>query len=160
MNIVGVIGLGLMGSALAERLLTHGWGVVGFDVRDECRQRLRDLGGDPVESAESVFGLAPIVILSLPNSDAVEETCVWAFRTRSAENPPMQTWGTDRLRIIDTTTGDPERTTELGRRLWESGIDYLDATLTGSSQQARAGEVVVTAGGRPSVFQKSEELFR
>ena len=63
--------------------------------------------------AESVFGLAPIVILSLPNSDAVEKTCVWAFRTRSAENPPMQTWGTNRLRIIDTTTGDPERTTEI-----------------------------------------------
>ena len=116
MSNVGVIGLGLMGSALAERLLSHGWPVVGFDVRDECRQRLQQVGGEPVESTESVFALAPVVLLSLPNSDAVEETCSAALRTRAAENPQMQTWGTDRLRIIDTTTGDPERTTELGRQ--------------------------------------------
>lgn len=160
MSTVGVIGLGLMGSALAEQFLASGRRVIGFDLRDECCQQLRDLGGEPVESAGAVFGLASVVVLSLPNSDAVEETCIAALHTGSIEDPAMQTWRTNRLRIIDTTTGDPERTTELGRRLWEAGIDYLDATLTGSSQQARAGEVVITAGGPIEPFHQSEELFR
>ena len=157
---VGVIGLGLMGSALSQRFIEAERNVIGFDPREECRQQLRDIGGEPVDSADAVFQAANVVVLSLPNSDIVVEVCAVARRLRAAENSTMQTTRTDRLRIIDTTTGDPVRTTELGQSLWEVGIDYLDATLTGSSQQARAGELVVTAGGRPESFQQSEPLFR
>ena len=160
MQTVGVIGLGLMGSVLSERFLAAGLRVIGFDLREECRQHLWHQGGEAMTSIEAVFQSAPIVVLSLPNSDVVAEVCRVARLCRAAENPPMQLWGTDRLRIIDTTTGDPDQTAELGRRLWEAGIDYLDATLTGSSQQARAGELVVTAGGPIDVYQQSEDLFR
>ena len=157
---VGVIGLGLMGGALSERIIAAGRRVIGFDPREECRQHLHELGGEPVDSADAVLQAANVVVLSLPNSDIVADVCAVARRLRAVDNATMQTNRTDRLRIIDTTTGDPVRTTELGRSLWDAGIDYLDATLTGSSQQARAGEVVVTAGGRPESFQQSEELFR
>ncbi len=132
MSTVGVIGLGLMGSALAERFLAGGRHVIGFDLRDECHQRLRDLGGESVESADAVFEVAPVVVLSLPNSDTVEKICIAALHTRSIEIPAKQIERTDRLRIIDTTTGDPERTTSLRLRLSEAGIDYLDATFSGN----------------------------
>ena len=56
---VGVIGLGLMGGALAERFLAGGLRVVGFDLREECRQRLAELGGEPVASAREVFAATP-----------------------------------------------------------------------------------------------------
>lgn len=160
MNTVGVIGLGLVGSALAERFLAGGKTVVGFDPREEARNLLLRLGGEPVESARDVFVRSSVVVFSLPNSDVVEEVCLDALRTRSAEVFSLQTSGTCRLRIIDTTTGEPQRTTAVGRRLFEAGIDYLDATITGSSQQVRDGEVIITAGGPIEPFQQSEELFR
>lgn len=152
-NTIGVIGLGLMGSALAERFLTAGMRVVGFDPREECRRQFVELGGESASSAKVVFDSVQVVVLSLPNSDVVEEVC-----DRDAQL--FQNSSLRKLRIIDTTTGDPDRTAELGQRLFEVGVEYLDATLTGSSQQARDGEVIVTAGGPVQVFRESETLFR
>jgi 3-hydroxyisobutyrate dehydrogenase-like beta-hydroxyacid dehydrogenase len=62
-------------------------------------------------------------------------------------------------RVIDTTTGDPDRTAALGRDLASHGVEYLDATLIGSSRVARAGELVVTAGGEAETFRQCEPLF-
>lgn len=148
MSEIGVIGLGLMGGALAERFRGAGRRVVGFDPRDECRQRLADVGGEPVGSPRAVFEVARTVVLSLPNSGAVREVVA-------------EVGGAVRgATIVDTTTGEPGATEATGRELAGAGCDYLDATLTGSSAQARAGEVVVTAGGPAEAFARAEPLFR
>jgi 3-hydroxyisobutyrate dehydrogenase-like beta-hydroxyacid dehydrogenase len=145
---VGMIGLGLMGSALAERLLAGGRPVVGYDVRDSARDQLGASGGEPRVSVGEVFASARVVILSLPDSDVVRAVTDEARASvRGA-------------RIIDTTTGDPEATAALGQRLSDRGAQYLDATLTGSSDVARSGELVITAGGPIEAFRQSEPLFR
>jgi 3-hydroxyisobutyrate dehydrogenase-like beta-hydroxyacid dehydrogenase len=95
-----------------------------------------------------VFTRARVVILSLPNSDIVADVVQDAGKSLSGAT------------IIDTTTGEPEASAGIGRRLAEGGTAYLDATLTGSSAEARAGAVIVTAGGLPEVFAASETLFR
>jgi 3-hydroxyisobutyrate dehydrogenase-like beta-hydroxyacid dehydrogenase len=145
---VGLIGLGLMGSALAERFRAGGLRVIGYDLHGECRQRLVDLGGEPVRSARVVFAGTRTVVLSLPNSDVVREVI--------ADVGELVHGAT----VIDTTTGEPGATEAMGKQLAEVGCDYLDATLTGSSAQARAGEVVVTAGGQAEVFARAELLIR
>jgi 3-hydroxyisobutyrate dehydrogenase-like beta-hydroxyacid dehydrogenase len=61
---------------------------------------------------------------------------------------------------VDTTTGDPERTAELGERLKAGEVDYVDATIAGSSRQVRDGTVVVMAGGEADVVRRCEPLFR
>ena len=71
MQTVGLIGLGLMGGALAGRFLGGGLRVVGYDVRDDARRRLADLGGEAAASAREVCAAARVVVLSLPDSDAV-----------------------------------------------------------------------------------------
>ena len=147
MSAVGVIGLGLMGGALAERFRKARLRVVGFDPRDECRQKLAEIGGEPVGSVRAVFGATRTVVMSLPSSDAT-----WAVIADAGELVRGAT-------IIDTTTGDPDATEEAGRHLAELGCEYLDATITGSSERARAGGVVVTAGGPPEVYAKAEPLF-
>ena len=121
MDAVGVIGLGLMGSALAERFRAAGRRVVGFDLRGEARQRLIELGGEPVRSAGVVFAGARTVVLSLPNSDAVRAVLAEAGEAARGAT------------VIDTTTGEPGATEAIGEQLAEVGCDYLDATLTGSS---------------------------
>lgn len=148
MEAIGIVGLGLMGGSLAERFRAAGLRVVGFDPRDECRRRLAELGGEPVESTRAVFAAARMVVFSLPNSDVVREAVAAAGDSLVGAT------------VIDTTTGEPDATEATGKHLAELGCDYLDATLTGSSAQARAGEVVVTAGGPAEVFARAEPLFR
>ncbi|MBA4062467.1 MAG: NAD(P)-dependent oxidoreductase [Isosphaera sp.] len=148
MEPVGVVGLGLMGGALAGRFRAGRRRVVGFDPRPECRQRLADLGGEAAGSVAGVFAAARTVVLSLPNS-----TVVAAVLDEVGEAVAGAT-------VVDTTTGDPDETAETGKRLADRGADYLDATLTGSSAVAAAGEVVVTAGGPAAVFARAEPLFR
>lgn len=148
MEAIGVIGLGLMGSALAERLRRGGRLVVGFDVRAECRDGLRSIGGEPVRSVREVFERARTILLSLPASDVVAEVIREAQELVSGAT------------IIDTTTGEPEATAALGERLERLGASYLDATLTGSSALARTGELIVTAGGPEADFARVEPLFR
>lgn len=147
MPTVGIIGLGLMGSALAERLRAAGYDVVGYDLNETCRQVLREMGGQPVTSAREVFEACSRIIFSLPNTDVVAsviEQC-WDLL-------PGKT-------IIDTTTGEPDATAKLGERLDQHGTHYLDATLTGSSQVARAGELVITVGGPNELFHECGDLF-
>src|SRR5438067_4314359 len=113
-----------MGGELAGRFLAGGLRVVGYDVRDECRQRLAERGGEAVGSVREVFAAARVVVLSLPNSDVAGEVVAEASDLLPG------------ARIIDTTTGDPDATAALGERLAAAGTGYLDATLTGSSQVA------------------------
>jgi 3-hydroxyisobutyrate dehydrogenase-like beta-hydroxyacid dehydrogenase len=142
---VGVVGLGLMGGALADRLRAA-YRVVGYDLRPECRDKLA-----PAEVAPSVcavFGAARVVVLSLPDSAAVAAVL--------ADAADLVAGAT----VIDTTTGDPDASAAAGERLAAAGAEYLDATLTGSSREAAAGELVVTAGGHVEAFRACEDLFR
>jgi 3-hydroxyisobutyrate dehydrogenase-like beta-hydroxyacid dehydrogenase len=61
--------------------------------------------------------------------------------------------------IIDTTTGDPVTSAQLAESLQSSDIGYLDATVAGSSEQARHGDIVIMAGGKPEIIEKSRWLL-
>jgi 3-hydroxyisobutyrate dehydrogenase-like beta-hydroxyacid dehydrogenase len=140
-----------MGSALAERFLRAGLSVVGYDLSEDRRAALGAIGGEAAPGAAAAVRRADAaLVLSLPTTDVVESVI--------AEIEPTLTPG---LLVLDTTTGDPDRTAALGRRLAETrGVDYLDATVAGSSAQTRAGEVVVTAGGTAPGFARAELLLR
>jgi 3-hydroxyisobutyrate dehydrogenase-like beta-hydroxyacid dehydrogenase len=145
---IGLIGLGLMGSALAARFRAAGLEVVGFDLQKDALQRLSGMGGEAATSVRAVFARARVVLLSLPNSDAVVDVINSAGESMRGAT------------IIDTTTGDPSASERIGNELAMSGISYLDSTLTGSSAEAQAGQVIVTAGGRPDAFAAAEPIFR
>ncbi|MFO0845040.1 MAG: NAD(P)-dependent oxidoreductase [Gemmataceae bacterium] len=133
---VGLIGVGLLGAALAERLIGCGFAVVGHDAREERRAALRGLGGEAAGAVE-VGRRCRRVVLCLPDSDAVESV----LRDLDAELRPGQV-------VLDTTTGDPARMALFGARLAEKSVTYIDACVLGSSEQARAGDAVIMAGGQ------------
>ena len=62
--------------------------------------------------------------------------------------------------IIDSTTGEPEAMAAFGEKLREAIVDYLDATVLGSSRVVRSGTAVVMAGGRRTVFDAASPLFK
>ncbi|MFA6545540.1 MAG: NAD(P)-dependent oxidoreductase [Limisphaerales bacterium] len=145
---IGLIGLGLVGGALAGRLQRARFRVVGFDVDAAQRWALGKLGGHPAGSAAEVFAACDRVLLSLPNSNVVESVLRGAA--------PQVRRG---LRIIDTTTGDPDATARLGAGLARRGVRYLDATIVGSSAQVRAGDVLMLVGGRRADFVAARDVF-
>src|SRR5262245_54719616 len=68
---VGVIGLGIMGSAMAANLVRAGYRVVGYDVLPEAARRLKREGGAPVNDARGVADAATTIITSLPSANAL-----------------------------------------------------------------------------------------
>ena len=61
--------------------------------------------------------------------------------------------------LIDTTTGEPEQTVRLGTRLAARGVRYLDAPISGSSEQTRRGEATAIVGGPQEAFAACRDLF-
>lgn len=133
---IALIGLGLLGSALATRLLQGGFSLFGFDPSTEAVEQFRELGGTPAESAAAAAKQARTVILSLPNSSIVETVIAEIL-----DLAPGQRW------IVDTTTGTPEISATLAERLGKLGMHYLDLTIAGSSRELLAGQVVGMIGG-------------
>ena len=142
-----MVGLGLLGGALAERFLAVGLRVVGHDVDPNRLDALRSLGGMPAESAGEV-ARAGRIVFSLPNSRVVSEVLT-ALRPHLAK-------GTI---VVDTTTGDPEEMESFGQTLAECGVAYLDATVGGSSAQVREKDAIVMVGGATQAVSTCGDLF-
>src|SRR5262245_20405287 len=121
---VGLIGLGLMGSALADRLLGAGRRVIGWDIDTGRCAALRERGGDVAGGAQQVFAGCSRVLLSLPSHREAGEV-VRAAGATLGRGPALSL--SKGLTIIDTTTGDPASTEELARALEAQGVIYLDA---------------------------------
>ena len=145
---MGLIGLGLVGSALAERLLGAGKRVVGWDLDPERVAALRQSGGEGAEAGQDVFSGCRRVLLSLPSHREVAAV----VQSAGASLRPGIT-------IIDTTTGDPASTEQLALGLGDRGTTYLDATISGSSAQVRTGSVTLMVGGDPEAFAASADIF-
>lgn len=133
---VGLVGLGLMGSAMGPNLIEAGYDVVGYDTDADRRAEHAARGGSVADSLMAVAE-AGTVILSLPNSDIGRQVC---FAEGGLANARP-------LLVIDTTTARPSDTLEIGARLAELGIGFVDATMSGNAAQAATRDVVSMVGG-------------
>ncbi len=139
-GIIGLIGLGLLGQAIAECLTGAGYSVYGYDIRPEC--------GGAAASAADVARHAETILLSLPDSEV--STAV----VREME-PYLAVGAT----IIDPTTGDADQIQALAARLAQAGVRYLDATVGGSSKLVREQAAIVMVGGDEAAFEQSRGLL-
>jgi 3-hydroxyisobutyrate dehydrogenase-like beta-hydroxyacid dehydrogenase len=140
---VGIIGIGLLGSAIADRLLAAGCSLCGFDPAPEAQHAFTENGGCSVLKIGDIAAVADPIVLCLPNSDVVEQVL--------ADMIPNLKPGTT---LIDTTTGEPDRTSELAARLAGAEVNLLDASVLGSSDVTRAGNAVFMVGSAAEPFQR------
>jgi 3-hydroxyisobutyrate dehydrogenase-like beta-hydroxyacid dehydrogenase len=145
---VGIIGIGLLGTALAGRLAKAGFLLRGFDPDSEARARLETLGGVPLSSSEEVARSCARIVLSLPGPAQVRET----VETIESSLEPGSI-------LIDTTTGDQSDVEMHAARLAGRGIAYLDCEIGGSSKQTAAGEAIVICGGDSRAFEKCRDIL-
>lgn len=146
---VGLIGIGLMGTVLAQRLLAAGYAVHGWDLDLSRREQLRRLGGTVPESPVEIARAGGRLLLSLPHHGIVATV----LDELESELPPGSL-------VIDTSTGDPAAAEGHAARLRTRGVAYLDATISGSSQVLQTGEAVFLVGGPATDFERCADLWR
>lgn len=144
---VGVIGLGIMGGAMAEALLAAGHRVCGYDLAAAARQRLRRAGGEPLATSAAVACRADVVITSLASVAALEDVVDGiAQARRSARSSP--------LTVIETSTLPLEDKARAMRRLRRAGIAMLDCPISGTAVRMKEGAWTIFASGSPSAFRR------
>jgi 3-hydroxyisobutyrate dehydrogenase-like beta-hydroxyacid dehydrogenase len=145
---VGIIGVGLLGTALAERLGRSGFKLCGFDPDAPARARLEKLGGFSLSDHAQVAQSCRRILLSLPGPLQVRET---VDALENLLHPGSI--------VIDTTTGHPADVEMHEARLKRRGIAYLDCEIGGSSTQVGAGEVIVICGGDSKAFEDCRDIL-
>jgi 3-hydroxyisobutyrate dehydrogenase-like beta-hydroxyacid dehydrogenase len=147
-EVIGVIGLGVMGSAMARNMIAAGHEVLGYDVDHARLSAFADIGGEPVHAAGEVCAIAGLVVFSLPTTHALA--------TVAAE---VAEAGAEGLICLETGTfplSDKEAAREL---LAGSGIDLLDTPLSGTGLQAADATLVVFASGSRESFERARPVF-
>lgn len=142
MRQIGLIGIGLLGSAIARRFADNGLEVLGFDPDKTKLENVQR----PMDSPQAVFDQCDTVLLSLPTSD-VSRTVIASNRTRAGQV------------IVDTTTGEPAQMQQVEQIVVEQGARYAEATVAGSSQQMERGEAVLFVGCDPDLYEELSSVL-
>ncbi len=155
MTTVGLIGLGIMGSAMSGHLLQRGVQVVGYDVSPHRTREFTAAGGtaaasaeDVAASVEDVAGRAGIVVTSLPSADSAVDVCT-----------ALAASGSGRLVVVETSTL-PHSTKQRCRELLAgAGAELLDCPLSGTGAQALDRDVVVYGSGDEPAFESARPVM-
>lgn len=142
---VGVIGLGLLGTALAERLLDAGFQVVVYNRTRSKADSLIQLGA---RWSDNPLAECDRVVISLYTTEIVE----LVLEDLESELRPGHL-------LLDTTTGEPSQTETLGTRMYDRGVEYLETPIAASSEQTRRGEAVAIVGGTNEAFRAGRDLL-
>ena len=141
---VGVVGVGIMGSAIAANLLKKGAAVVGYDVDARRMSEFAAAGGAPADSASEVADQAEIMLTSLPSAPALAATVAAALQKRRAG-----------LVIAELSTLPIAVKLDARDRLAAAGIALLDCPLSGTGAQAVTGDLAVYASGDRAAYERA-----
>ena len=139
---VGVIGLGIMGSAMSANLVKAGFAVQGYDVLSARRDDLKKAGGFPVSGVTAIE--ASVVITSLPSAEALH--------TVSGEMSA-------KCIVVETSTLPIEDKKKAFETLKSKGITLLDCPLSGTGAQARTKDLTVYGSGDQAAFEKTKPVL-
>jgi 3-hydroxyisobutyrate dehydrogenase len=149
---VGFVGLGNMGGRMTRRLVGAGIRVVGYDTRPG---QAASAGADPAGALGDVCDGTEVVLLSLPDSRAVEAV---VFGTRP-EADGLLDFARPGQVIIDLSTSAPSSTQRIAAALAERGVAYLDAGISGGAAAAAKGTLTIMVGGSADALESVRWVF-
>lgn len=145
---IGVIGLGIMGGAMARNLLKNGFKVVGFDVSPDAVKDFESHGGRGLTSVAAVVQAAPVLFTSLPTVSSFETVLQQLVEAKPA----------DRI-VVEVSTLPLSAKRRALESLEPLGCKVLDCPVSGTGAQAATQDLVVFASGdRPSFDRVSPAL--
>jgi 3-hydroxyisobutyrate dehydrogenase len=151
-NPVGLIGVGLLGQALAHRLLGAGLEVIGFDVDPAKNVRFAELGGRAAASIADVAKRCEPIVLAVFSTDQVEQVIEGELLPALGERSGKT--------VLCASTCDPDRVAALGERVAARGLRLLESPVSGASGQVSRGEGVGLIGGDPQTASEMEPILR
>jgi 2-hydroxy-3-oxopropionate reductase len=147
---VGVIGLGVMGAAIARRLLACGAQVVVHDVRAEAGAALAADGARAQGNPASLAAECDIVLLSLNTADVVESVVLGPDGLAAAGRA---------LLVVDMSSIDPAATRRLATAAAGRGLAWVDAPLSGGAPGAASGRLTLMVGGETGDVERARVVL-
>jgi 2-hydroxy-3-oxopropionate reductase len=151
-NKIAVIGAGIMGSAIAARLIECGQKVTVFDLDPAKVAALAAKGAAAASSVADAVAANDFIILSLNHADIVRAVVFGAGGVSdSADSSKL---------LIDMSSIDPKDTAEMAAKLKsETGMAWVDCPLSGGVPGALAGRLTIMAGGDPADFERARAVM-
>lgn len=147
---VGMLGLGIMGSAMSPNLLAAGFRVIGFDVSADRMAAFAAAGGTPAASPRAVAEAADIIISVLPSVKALDDVVAGADGILSA--------GRAGQILIEASTLPLEDKQRI-RAAAAPALMLLDCPLSGTGAQAVSKDLIVYASGDHAAIERCKAVF-
>lgn len=147
-QIVGIVGLGVMGGAFAQNLVAAGFRVIGYDIDPSRRRAAAKAGVEVATNAATVATAAPVIITSLPNPAALEATSTAILAARLPQKV-----------IIEASTFAIADKQAVERALKDAGHIALDCPVSGTGAQAKVKDIVIYASGDARTIAKLRPVF-
>jgi 3-hydroxyisobutyrate dehydrogenase-like beta-hydroxyacid dehydrogenase len=147
---IAFLGVGLMGSRQAKRLLDGGYPLTVWNRSREKAEALAPFGASVADTAHEAVQDADIIILMLENGAIVRDVLfsqdiVEALRPGSI--------------VVDMSSIKPAEAQEHAKRLAERGIHHIDAPVSGGTVGAEQGTLAIMAGGDAGVYAQVETIL-
>ena len=152
---VGVIGLGIMGSAMATNLQDAGFAVTGIDVNPAARKKLTPKLSKVGTTPGMLVGKTNHIICSLPSVAALMAVC-----EELASQAVKQAMPKGSLVVAETSTLPIEDKLDARKVLAKAGIKMIDTPLSGTGAQAKLRDLTVYASGEAGPIRHMTEVFK
>ena len=148
---LGYVGLGVMGGRMADRLLSKGHSVTGYNRTRSKAQWLIDHGMQWADSPRALAEAVDVVFVMVTNSTALEAVALGPDGIVAGMGPGKL--------LIDMSTVSPTVSRGIAARVRERGGDMVDAPVSGSVITLEQGKLSVMVGGERTAFDRAKPLL-
>jgi len=150
MSKIGFVGLGIMGTPMAGRLIKGGHEVFLYSI-PSVPAALVEAGGKACASGREVAQNADIIFVMVPDTPHVAAALFDAGGIAEGLSKGKT--------VVDMSSISPIETKVFAKRILDLGCEYLDAPVSGGQVGAEAGSLSIMVGGKPETFEKVKPLF-
>jgi len=143
---LGLIGLGAMGSGMAQSLRRSGFDLTVFDVRPGVAERFVQDGGTAAGSAAQLAAACDVVVSVVVNAAQTDDLLFGAGGVAAALQPGSV--------FVMCSTVDPKVSIGFEQRLEPLSLHYLDAPISGGAAKAAAGQMTMMTSGRAAAYER------
>jgi len=151
MKKIGVIGLGMLGNAVALHLLNSNFEITAYNRTKEKTNELKEKGATIVSTPKEVAEKSELVIIVVKDADAVKQV--------SFEEDGIIQGNHEKLIVADMSTIDPSESKNISKKFLEYNIDKLDIPVMGGPNVAITGDLVMMGSGNKDSFEHCKTVF-
>jgi 3-hydroxyisobutyrate dehydrogenase len=151
MKKIGIIGLGMLGNAVALHLLDSGFDVTVYNRTKEKTTQIKEKGAKVAISPKELAENVELVIIVVKDTDAVKQVSFEKDGIVESENK--------KLIVADMSTINPSESKNISEKFLEYNIQKLDVPVMGGPNVAITGDLVMMASGDKKIFEKCKDIF-